>query len=109
MPNYSPATKMLLVCDYNAEINVNIFGKKIINPITAAVIAEINTAPAAISLVFLANGWMSGLAKSVMVSTAVLNASAQITNPIHKIKVVHSPISSWKIQAKIMMQMALNK
>jgi len=33
MPNYSPATKMLLVCDYNAEINVNIFGKKIINPL----------------------------------------------------------------------------
>ncbi len=56
MPNYSPVVKIKNLCDYNAESSENILGKKMIIPIINAETAEMRTAPAAISFVFLAKG-----------------------------------------------------
>ena len=64
-----------------------ILGIKIINPIIAAAIAETSTAPAAMSLAFLAFSFISGIAISTVVSIAEFTSSNDITNPnniIHK-------------------------
>ena len=56
----------------------------------AAVVAHINTAPAAISLTCPAIGCCSGDTKSTNLSIAVLNNSAVITMPIHRAIMIHS-------------------
>lgn len=59
-------------------------------PIIAAAMAQISTAPAAMSLVSPANLLYSGDIRLTNLSIAVLNASAAKTNAIHKIIIYHS-------------------
>lgn len=66
--------------------------------IAIAINPVINTAAAAVSLAFLANGCISGLAKSVRFSRLVLKASADKTIPMVRLIATHSQDSIAKYQ-----------
>lgn len=72
------------------EIFYNILGTKIINPTIADVIADITTAPAAISLASFAFSFLLGIAISTVVSIAVFINSVVITKPNKIIQTIHS-------------------
>jgi hypothetical protein len=61
---------------------MRIFGRKIITPIITLVIADINTAPAAMSLLCFARGCFSKVYKSTARSIAVLINSVDQTIPM---------------------------
>ncbi len=63
--------------------------------------AEMSTAAAATSLAIFAFGFISGLTKSTMASTAVLKSSITITKEIVKRRIVHSAKLNPKISARI--------
>ena len=59
-----------------------IFGRKMIPPMIADIIAAIRTAPAAASLAFFARGLRSFVTRSTTASTAVFTHSRPITIPV---------------------------
>lgn len=67
-----------------------------INPMIAAVIALIKTAPAAISFTLPADGLCSGETILTNLSMAVLKASAVRTKPMQKMTIIHSAFVRWK-------------
>jgi hypothetical protein len=82
-------------------MSVQSLGMKMINPIQAEIIAETNTAPAAISLAFPANLFCCGEAKSTTFSMAVFTISAVKTRPKQSKQSNHSVMLMRKIHPKI--------
>ena len=72
------------------------FGRKIILPMIAAVIAQIKTAPAQISFTSRILSSFPGCTTSDNRSMAELIASAVKTSPIAKITAIHSAVEIWK-------------
>ena len=62
------------------------------HPMMADAMAQISTAPAATSFTSPAMGWKSGETKLTNLSMAVLNASADNTNPKHSRTMHHSVV-----------------
>ena len=65
------------------------------HPMMADAMAQISTAPAATSFTSPAIGWKSGDTKFTNRSMAVLNASADNTNPKHSNTIHHSVVVMW--------------
>lgn len=81
------------------SINFQSFGRKTINPISAAAQAQINTAPAPMSFAFPALSLYPGETRSVRNSMAVLNNSAANTMAMATISHIHSETVSRRIIA----------
>jgi len=81
-------------------MSVQSLGMKIINPMHAEIIADTNTAPAAISLAFPANLFCRGETKSTIFSMAVFTISAVKTKPKQSKQSNHSVMLMHKIHPK---------
>ena len=90
-------------------MRIKTFGTKIINPIIAEKIAHTNTAPAAISLAFLANSCFSGETKSTRFSIAEFINSAPKTKPKQSKQTSHSVLFMSKIKPQITTKIAITK
>ena len=82
--------------------SISSFGRKIITPMIAAVIAQINTAPALISLMSRILSSFSGCTTSDNRSMAELMASAAKTSPMAKKTSIHSAVEIWKSKPAMM-------